>query len=396
MGAFEQKKAGVGSDPSKNHTTFRYQGKESLKANTTYAIRVSAAHGDSSLATLAQTASDAEDSGGQAGWDLDEVLYRKPFMQAEHLAWKEQANALQVRLNARRGAAPAGLSVHDAEVYEAHGATLDFKVTLDPAPASGKSVKVKYETDSIDSELGYCLSEFCDEAAGQCRTTARVWRDYEPVEGTLTFAAGETLKTIRVPVIDDVVEDSGEGVALRLSEPSGSTPLARDAALGVIYNDEEAGEPSEVRIADAVAVAAGAAARELRFVVSLSAAGTVTVAVAYATGDATATEGEDYVGTEGTLTFAAGETEKTVTVAVLDDGAREGEETLRLGQRLVLGRASEWRIESAFGDEGRTYTAGYSYRLGQSFDLTLDATRREAADDEAPEHALTLRAGLRW
>ena len=74
----------------------------------------------------------------------------------------------------------------------------------------------------------------------------------------------------------------------------------------------------------------------------------------------------------------------------------ETSETLRLGQRFKLGRASEWRIESAFGETERTYTAGYGYRFGQSFDLILDATRREAANDDAPGHEMMLRARMRW
>ena len=73
----------------------------------------------------------------------------------------------------------------------------------------------------------------------------------------------------------------------------------------------------------------------------------------------------------------------------------ETDETLRLGQRLTMG-ASEWRLESAFGAAERRYAAGYGYRLGEALDLTLDATRREAANDDGPEHEIMLRAGLRW
>ena len=49
-----------------------------------------------------------------------------------------------------------------------------------------------------------------------------------------------------------------------------------------------------------------------------------------ATSDGTATAGSDYTATSGTLSFAAGETEKTVSVPVLDDAHDEGSETLTL------------------------------------------------------------------
>ena len=66
------------------------------------------------------------------------------------------------------------------------------------------------------------------------------------------------------------------------------------------------------------------------FTVSLSRATRAAVTVAYATADGTATAGSDYTATSGTLTFAAGETEQTVSVPVLDDAHDEGEETLTL------------------------------------------------------------------
>ena len=68
--------------------------------------------------------------------------------------------------------------------------------------------------------------------------------------------------------------------------------------------------------------------------------------VDYATEDGTAKVDEnDYVATSGTLTFAAGETSKTVEVEVLDDAHDEGEETMVLrlsnpvGARIADGEA---------------------------------------------------------
>jgi hypothetical protein len=57
----------------------------------------------------------------------------------------------------------------------------------------------------------------------------------------------------------------------------------------------------------------------LSFTVSLSAAATSAVTVDYLTVGGSATAGSDYVATSGTLTFAAGETSKTVQVTVNGD-----------------------------------------------------------------------------
>ena len=82
------------------------------------------------------------------------------------------------------------------------------------------------------------------------------------------------------------------------------------------------------------------------FAVTLSRAVAGPVTVDYATADGTATAGEDYTATSGALTFAPGETGKTVSVAVLDDAHDEGRErfTLHLsnasGARIAHGKAT--------------------------------------------------------
>ena len=69
---------------------------------------------------------------------------------------------------------------------------------------------------------------------------------------------------------------------------------------------------------------------QLQFEVSLDRAAAEPVTVDYATSDGTATAGADYTAMSGMLTFAAGETAKTVSVPVLDDAHDEGTETLTL------------------------------------------------------------------
>ena len=66
------------------------------------------------------------------------------------------------------------------------------------------------------------------------------------------------------------------------------------------------------------------------FVVTLDAAGRDPLSVDWATADGTATAGTDFTADSGTLTFAAGETSKTITVTLLDDAIDEGKETFAL------------------------------------------------------------------
>ena len=83
----------------------------------------------------------------------------------------------------------------------------------------------------------------------------------------------------------------------------------------------------------------------LSFHVVLSKTSASAVTVDYTTRDGTATAGADYVAASGTLTFAPGETVKTVEVRVLPDSHDEGSETLS----LVLSNASGAAIGDAEG-----------------------------------------------
>src|SRR4029434_8543742 len=63
------------------------------------------------------------------------------------------------------------------------------------------------------------------------------------------------------------------------------------------------------------------------FTVRLSAAYDQAVTVNYATVNGTAAAGSDFTSKTGTVTFAPGETVKTITVAILGDKQREANET---------------------------------------------------------------------
>ena len=94
--------------------------------------------------------------------------------------------------------------------------------------------------------------------------------------------------------------------------------------------------PVALSVADAKANEADDA---IAFTVTLSRAASGEVTVDYATRDGTAKAGEDYTRTRGTLTFAAGELAKTVSVPLLDDAVDEGAETFTLKLMNAQGAA---------------------------------------------------------
>ena len=112
------------------------------------------------------------------------------------------------------------LRVADAEATEGDDATLDFEVTL--IPAATAQVTVDYATSD---------------------GTATSTMDYTSTSGTLTFAAGETSKTVSVPITDDTVSDDGETFTLTLSNASGAE-IKDSEATGTIRNSEANSAPT--------------------------------------------------------------------------------------------------------------------------------------------------------
>ena len=148
--------------------------------------------------------------------------------------------------------------------------------------------------------------------------------------------------------------------------------------------------PAALSVADArVREARGAA---LVFAVTLDRAASGPVTVTYATADRTARAGEDYTRTSGKLSFAPGETERTVRVPVLDDVVDEGEETLVL--RLTQASGARIADGEAVGTRPPTSGRGQS-ACSPPLDLSLEATRRDLAA-AAAQHTLALTASLRW
>ena len=63
--------------------------------------------------------------------------------------------------------------------------------------------------------------------------------DYTHVEGTLVFAAGETTRTVSVPLLDDAIDEGGEYFLVRFSNPHGAALAgSRRESVGLIRNSD--------------------------------------------------------------------------------------------------------------------------------------------------------------
>ncbi len=152
--------------------------------------------------------------------------------------------------------------------------------------------------------------------------TAVAGSDYTGHSGSLSFAAGEMVKTVRVGLADDGTAESAENFALVLSGVTGASAPDVRAVAAIAASDQTAQAQVVITVEDTVI---GESAGYAEFVVRLSGPATGGVSVSWQAGDATAVYGGagDYVLSSGTLVFAAGETVKTVRVAVTDDAVSE-------------------------------------------------------------------------
>ena len=156
--------------------------------------------------------------------------------------------------------------------------------------------------------------------------TAVAGSDYTAASGTLAFGPGETSKTFTVAVASDQIFETDETVNLVLSDPSNAalgTPVG--ATLTIVDNDVP---PTLQFGSSAYGVSEGAGSALIH--VNLSSSADVTVTVDYATSDGTATDGSDYIGASGTLSFPPAHTSQLIVVTVYPDAVDEADETVNL------------------------------------------------------------------
>ncbi|MBO6496559.1 MAG: Ig-like domain-containing protein, partial [Roseivirga sp.] len=196
------------------------------------------------------------------------------------------------------------ISINDPSVAEGEsGSTsLTFTVSLSqPAPAGGATV-------------AYATSD----------GTASSASDYTAASGTVSFAVGESSKTITVSVAGDAIVEDDETITVTLTSPTGTNMVIGDGTgTGTITNDDQA----TVTIAD-VTVDEEDGTATVSLVLDKAVDGGLTVDLSTADGTAT-TADSDYtalVSSPVTFTGTVGES-KNVNITIGSDSKLEANET---------------------------------------------------------------------
>ncbi|XP_047348744.1 sodium/calcium exchanger 1 isoform X2 [Vespa velutina] len=150
--------------------------------------------------------------------------------------------------------------------------------------------------------------------------SAEAGSDYVSAKGTLTFESGETKKTIQLSVIDDELFEEDEHFYVRLSNVSQPAMLVSPSlATVMILDDDHSGifgfPERDIELVESVGQ------YPLRVVRYSGARGRVIIP--YRTIEGTAKPGKQYVHTEGSLTFEDNQTEKTVSMEIIEEDSYE-------------------------------------------------------------------------
>jgi uncharacterized repeat protein (TIGR01451 family) len=204
----------------------------------------------------------------------------------------------------------AKLTIDDVRVVEGNAGTTPavFTVHLQPANAT-VTATVDYQTFGFTAIAGV---------------------DFTTTQGTLTFRAGETLKTFSVPIIGDTLDEGDESFSLQLSNPVNAS-IERDISFATIVDDDHAGSPIPFASIDNVRVTEGnSGSNSATFALRLSTSSATPATVRFQTQDGTATANSDYIPVNSSITFQPGETLKTFTVAIIGDTVYEPDETFKV------------------------------------------------------------------
>jgi Tol biopolymer transport system component len=231
------------------------------------------------------------------------------------------------------------LSISDARVGESDGATaeLTFHVTLsEPSP---RTITARVVTQNGTATGGF---------------SSTPGADFEPLNGTYTFPPGTTRGLLRVRVWPDTAAEPDETFSVVFSNPS-AVEIEDGVGVGTIVDDDGA-TFTKVQFAATTQIVSETAGR-LDVQVTRTGDLSAPSSVAHWSLDLSTSPRTDYTAPVGVISFAAGESSKTLSVFITDDAFRENDESF-----LLL----------LFAPRGCTIGANSAFSVGIQSDDTAD------------------------
>jgi Ca2+-binding RTX toxin-like protein len=183
--------------------------------------------------------------------------------------------------------------------------------------------------------------------------------DADAMSGTLTFAAGETSRDVAFTILGDDAVESDETFTIELSG-SENAVIGDGVGTVTIENDDVDASLPSISVEDASKLEGDKANKtKVDVTVSLSHAATETVTVRLTSADGSAISVADYVAADMTVSFAPGETSKTITLVINGDKVAEPDETFlgELSDAVGANIADGTGTVTIINDDGDPLTA---------------------------------------
>jgi len=230
-------------------------------------------------------------------------------------------------------------------LYDPVFATLDNSTAVitiqdDDAEPSISAADITTTDESV-ANITVSLSAPSSRTVAVLATTSGVsateGTDYTGVSTNVQIAPGNTFTTLSIPLNDDTLDELNETFEVSFSNPSNASIFDNNTIITITDNDLP---PTASISGQTIVDDNGTLAPQ----VTLSGASGLTVEVDYATSDGTATAGNDYTTTNGTLTFTPGQTSLPLSIPILGDIVDENDEifsvTLSNPDNATLGTAT--------------------------------------------------------
>ncbi len=160
--------------------------------------------------------------------------------------------------------------------------------------------------------------------------TAANGTDYTSISGSTSFSlsipSGAASATVTITPVDDAANESPETVILTANASAGLYTVGTPAAATVTIADNDR---STVTITATDPLASETAGNTGTFTIARSAPTTSSLTVSLSR-SGTATNATDYTSLSTSISFSAGQSERTITVTPVDDLITEGDETVLL------------------------------------------------------------------
>jgi len=204
--------------------------------------------------------------------------------------------------------------VSDVAITEGNNAV--FRIDLSRASDAAVSLNLALGNGTATSG-----SDFATTIPMEVSTTSATgpWTSASSV----TIAAGSTTAWVRTNVVADGVSEVNEGFQLTATRTAGLTNNTVATGSALILGNE-------IRTVSVADVFVDEEAGTATMTMTLSSAASGSVTVDWSTSAGTATAGTDYLSGSGNVTFAAGETSKTFTIALVDDQLSDSNETVNV------------------------------------------------------------------